>query len=75
MCRFESGGNLDDILGCADGLVQVDAHEAAAPPNENAYGMVLPLGFPACERRYQHSPPQGARISAFGDGPLLANVF
>jgi hypothetical protein len=30
MCRFESSGNLDDILGCADGLVQVDAHEAAA---------------------------------------------
>jgi transposase len=30
MRRFKSGGNLDDILGCADGLVQVDAHEAAA---------------------------------------------
>jgi hypothetical protein len=30
MCRFKSGGNLDDILGCADGLVQVDAREAGA---------------------------------------------
>jgi hypothetical protein len=36
---------------------------------------LYPLGFPACERRYQHSRPQGARISAFGDGPWLANAF
>ena len=37
MRRFKSGANLDDILGRADGLVQVDVHEAAALIEKSAY--------------------------------------